>query len=137
MLAQILIAASAAIALGLGSLHLLFTFTTNKFSPRDPELEERLKRVSPVITRETTMWKCWIGFNASHSMGAMLFGLVYGYFAILHWPFLLESSFLMILGAIYLAGYLVLGKRYWFSVPFRGLILSSILYVLGFAFALG
>ena len=25
-----------------------------------------LRAVSPVITRETTMWQAWIGFNASH-----------------------------------------------------------------------
>jgi hypothetical protein len=27
------------------------------------------------------MWKAWVGFNASHSYGAILFGLVYGYLA--------------------------------------------------------
>jgi hypothetical protein len=23
------------------------------------------------------MWKAWVGFNVSHSMGLMLFGLIY------------------------------------------------------------
>ena len=32
--------------------------------------------ISPVITKETTVWRCWVGFNASHSMGLMLYGLI-------------------------------------------------------------
>jgi hypothetical protein len=75
-LAPFLIAASAAIILLLGLLHLLYTFRGSKLHPRDPELAERMREISPVISRETTMWKAWIGFNASHAYGATLFGLV-------------------------------------------------------------
>ena len=35
-------------------------------------------------TKETTMWRCWVGFNASHSMGLILFGLAFGYLALAH-----------------------------------------------------
>jgi hypothetical protein len=84
-----------------------------------------------VITRETTMWKAWIGFNASHSYGAILFGAVYGYLALVHSAFLFQSRFLLLLGLLLLAGYVFLGKRYWFSVPFRGIVLASALYSLG------
>jgi hypothetical protein len=136
MLAQSLIAASAVIILLLGTVHLVYTFTSNKFSPRDQELEARLKLISPIISKETTMWKAWVGFNASHSLGAILFGAVYGYLAIFHYSFLLQSSFLAILGVILLVGYLVLAKLYWFSVPFRGIAFASVLYVLGFAIVL-
>jgi hypothetical protein len=88
-----------------------------------------MNEVSPNITRETTMWKCWIGFNASHGFGAILFGLVYGYLALLYSPFLFQSTFLLLVGMFLLAGYLVLGRLYWFSVPFRGIVLSTALYV--------
>jgi hypothetical protein len=73
-----LIAARAAIILLLGLIHLLYTFRGPKLNPRDAALETRMKEISPVVTRETTMWKAWVGFNASHSYGAILFGLVYG-----------------------------------------------------------
>ena len=110
-------------------IHLLYTFRGNKLHPRDSALEARLKEVSPVITRETTMWKAWIGFNASHSYGAILFGLVYGYLALFHGAFLFGSPFLLVLGLVLLAGYAFLGRAYWFSVPFRGIVLSTALYV--------
>jgi hypothetical protein len=128
-LAPSLIAASAAIILLLGLIHLAYTFSGTKLHPRDAALQARLKEVSPIITRETTMWKAWIGFNASHSYGAMLFGLVYGYLALAHSSFLFQSAFLLLLGLLLLAGYAFLGKVYWFSVPFRGIVLSTALYV--------
>jgi hypothetical protein len=128
-LAPSLVAASATIILLLGLVHLLYTFHGRKLHPRDAELEARLKEVSPVITRETTMWKAWVGFNASHSFGAILFGTVYGYLAVVHSSFLFQSPFLLLLGLLLLAGYAFLGKRYWFSVPFRGILLATVLYV--------
>ena len=128
-LASVLVAASAAVVLGLGCVHLLFTFRGNKLNPRDDQLLARMKVVSPVITRQTTMWKAWVGFNASHSHGAMFFGLVYGYLALAEPSVLFGSWFLLVVGLAMLAGYVFLGWVYWFSVPFRGVALSACLYV--------
>ena len=129
-LAPFLVAGSAAIILLLGLAHLLYTFYGPKLQPRDRELQTRMQEVSPVITRQTTMWKAWIGFNASHSFGAILFGAVYGYLSLAHSAFLFESKFLLSLGLLLLFGYVFLGKRYWFSIPFRGILLATSLYVL-------
>ncbi len=131
MFASVLIAASAAVIFTLGLIHLLYTFRGTKLHPRAAELEASMKTVSPVITRQTTMWKAWIGFNASHSYGALLFGAVYAYLALAHGTFLFASPFLLALGALLLAGYIALGKLYWFSVPYRGILLSSVLYAAG------
>jgi len=136
-LASSLVTASAVILLSLGLIHLLYTFSGNKLHPRDTALEARLKEISPVISRETTMWKAWIGFNASHSFGAILFGAVYGYLASTHGAFLFQSWFLLLLGLLLLAGYVFLGKRYWFSVPFRAIVVATALYAAGLAVGLG
>src|SRR5256884_7687384 len=121
-----LIAASAAVILLLGLIHLLYTFRGRNLHPRDAQLEARLREVSPVITRETTMWKAWIGFNASHSYGAILFGLIYGYLAAAHREVLFNSPFLLAVGLALLAGWLFLGKVYFFSTPFRGIVIATI-----------
>jgi hypothetical protein len=76
--------ASAGMLLALGTLHLAYTFVGDKLTPRDPALQLRMREISPVISKETNMWRCWVGFNASHSMAAMLFGLIYGFLAIAH-----------------------------------------------------
>jgi hypothetical protein len=128
-LASILLSASAMILLLLGALHLLYTFRGDKLRPRDEALEQRMREVSPRITRETTMWKTWIGFNASHSFGAILFGSIYGYLALAQGALLFRSPFLLAVGFLLLSGYFWLGLRYWFSVPFRGIALATALYL--------
>lgn len=129
MIAKVLMTTSAGIIFALGTLHLAYTFVGPKLRPRDPALEARMDEVSPGITRETTMWRAWIGFNASHSMGAMLFGLVYGFLALRHGDLVFRSPFLLGVGVAMLGGYVVLGRRYWFSVPFRGICLALVAYV--------
>lgn len=129
-IAHLLIAASATIILVLGLLHLFYTFHGAKLLPRDPELKTRMQEVSPVITRETTMWKTWVGFSASHSYGLILFGAVYGYLALAHRDFLFQSVFLLSLGLILLLGYVFLAKRHFFRIPFLSVLLATFLYAL-------
>ena len=132
-LASLLVAASALVILALGSIHLLYTFRGSRLHPRDATLIAAMRQVSPNLTRETTMWKTWIGFNASHSYGAMLFGLVYGYLALADPRALFGSRFLLAVGLALLAGYCVLGWKYWFSIPLRGIAIATVLYVAALA----
>ena len=128
---SVFIAASAALILLLGLLHLLYTFHGPKLHPRDPDLTAKMMAVSPVISPETTMWRTWVGLNASHSFCLILFGALYGYLAMRHSAFLFHSWFLLALGFVLLLGYAALAKLYWFTAPFRGVVLAAILYLLG------
>jgi len=130
-IASLLITASAAIVFALGALHLLYTFRGNKLDPRDAGVREAMERSSLRITRETTVWRAWVGFNATHSLGVMLFALIYGYLALAAPDLLLGSLFLRALGLVLLASYIVLAYRYFFSVPLRGVALATALYVAG------
>ncbi len=115
----------------LGVLHLVYTFSGAKLHPRSDALKEMMMATSPMISRETTMWRAWIGFNASHSFGAILFGCIFGYLAIQHSEFLMHSAFLLVVGFCLLVGYALLAKFYWFSVPFRGILLALAFYCVG------
>ena len=128
-LAALLMTLSAAVVFALGTAHLVYTFVGPKFHARDPALTQRMKEVSPVISGDTTMWKAWVSFNATHSMGAMLFGLVYGGFALTDPAYLFGARWLLAVGATMLAGFVLLGARYWFSVPFRGSAIAFALYL--------
>jgi hypothetical protein len=133
VMARTLMILSASIILALGVLHLVYTFWGPKLTPRDPALQVSMGQVSPVITRETTMWRIWIGLNASHSMGLILFGVIYGFLAIAHGPLLFQSPFLLIVGLVVLGGSLALGRVYFFSVPFAGIGISLACYVASIA----
>ena len=121
-------AASAAIVGLLGGLHLLYTFHGKKLKPRDTHLERQMELVSPEISRNTTMWLAWIGFNASHSFGALFFALVYGYLGLVHANFLFHSPYLVSVGFALLVGYVLLAKEYWFRIPLIGLALALVCY---------
>jgi hypothetical protein len=86
-----------------------------------------------VITEQTTFWRAWIGFNASHSLGAMLFGFIYSYLAISYPEVLFTSVPLQICGLVVLATYLLLAMRYWFITPIAGISISLMCYVVGMA----
>jgi hypothetical protein len=133
MLPKLLVALSAAIIFTLGGIHLLYTFYGRKLLPRDPELRSSMNAVSPVISDQTTMWKAWIGFNASHSLGAILFGSMYGYLAAFEADILFGSIYLTLVGFVMLIGLFLLGKRYWFSAPFIGISISLVCYISGVA----
>jgi hypothetical protein len=131
MIAKLLVLASAGIVLALGVLHLVYTFSGPALLPRDAALQARMREVSLVISRDTTMWKAWIGFNASHSMGAILFGLVYGYLAIAQAESLFGSAFLLCVGGAMLAGLTLLARIYWFSGPFRSVGVALVCFIAG------
>jgi hypothetical protein len=131
MKGAVFIAASAAIVLLLGLVHLRYTFSGPLLQPRDPELTAKMMNISPVITREATMWQVWVGFNATHSLGLILFGAVYGYLAICQREFLYRSWFLLALGFLALLGYGIIAKLYFFSSPFRAIVFATILYLAG------
>ena len=109
MAAKILMVLSASIVFALGVIHLIYTFWGPNLTPRDPALQVSMSQIAPVITRETTMWRCWVGFNASHSMGLILFGLVFGFLALAHGQLLFQSPFLLVVGLAMLGGFVVQG----------------------------
>ena len=122
--ARILIIAGASVVGVLGALHLIYTFFGRKLLPRDPGLVGAMKASSLVITRQTTVWNAWIGFNASHSLGAILFALVYVLLAAQHMNVLAQSSLVPVGFAVLLA-YLWLAHAYWFRVPFAGIAIAT------------
>jgi hypothetical protein len=124
---------SASMMFALGVAHLVYTFWGPKLTPRDPALQISMSQISPVISKQTTMWRAWVGFNVSHSMGAILFGLVFGFLALAHGQLLFRSPFLLVVGLAMLGAYAVLGKIYWFSAPFTGICISLACYVAGIA----
>jgi hypothetical protein len=133
LVAKILMVLSASIIFSLGVIHLGYTFWGPNLTPRDPALQISMSQTSPVITNETTMWRCWRGFNASHSMGLILFGLVFGYLALAHSPLLFQSTFLLVVGLAMLGGFVVLSKVYFFSAPLAGISVSFACYVASIA----
>ncbi len=125
MFEQILIIIGASIFGILGFIHLIYTFYTNKFNARKSSVTEAMKTTSPVLTKETTMWDAWIGFNASHSLGAILVAAFYIPLVILDMAVIIEFKWFSILLVLIGFSYLALAKKYWFKIPFVGVFIAT------------
>ncbi len=128
-MAQILIITGAAIFGILGSVHLIYTFFTNKFDPYDLSAKDAMPGTSLVLTKDTTVWKAWIGFNASHSLGAMLIAAFYIPLALWDFAVIENSLWFTWLPVITGLSYLFLAKKYWFNIPFIGILISSACFI--------
>lgn len=130
---QVLIIIGASIFGVLGTIHLIYTFFTNKFEAYDSTVTEAMKATSPILTRETTVWNAWVGFNASHSLGAMLFAGIYVPLTASNFNVVQQSAWFstlpVLIGLSYLALALALAKKYWFKIPFFGILISTVCFI--------
>ena len=98
---------------------MLFTHSRPKIHARDDGLNEAMKRKSLECAGS--------GFNASHSLGAILFGLVFIILALENYVYLKSS---VALNTLLVAGPLIfaaLAFKYWFSVPRNWIIAGTLL----------
>jgi len=78
-IARFLLDLGGGIFLLLGLLHALYTFLDigrpRRLVPQDPSVARAMAESQPRLARGgATMWRAWVGFNFSHSLGAVLFG---------------------------------------------------------------
>ncbi len=126
-LAKYLWETGALIIFTLGSIHLYFTFFSNKFSSKNADVIQKMKTSYPILTSETTMWKAWIGFNASHSLGAIFFGAINIYLIQAYGDILQQDFLFSCINLIVLYYYLWLASKYWFSKPRMGILVACVL----------
>lgn len=99
-------------------------------SARDPAVEGAMATTSPRLTAKTDLWRAWVGFNYSHSLGAVLFGLFVVLIGRTETSFHTEASLALPLALLVSATYLVLGIKYWFRTPIVGIAFSVACFAL-------
>ena len=118
----------------LGFLHALYTFLDirkpRRLVPDDPAIAAAMSASKVRLTRgRTTMWNAWVGFNFSHSVGAMLFGglSIAAGAALQTHP--VPSWVLLVIAGIG-AVYLVLAILYWFRIPIAGIAIATACFLM-------
>lgn len=106
----------------LGGLHAIYTLldlrNPRRLVPVDPSVAQAMANSALRLSRGgTDMWRAWIGFNFSHSLGVLLFGAL-AVWAGAHVKTLPVGSIpaLTLIGCIYE----VLALLYWFRIPAIG-----------------
>ena len=113
----------------LGLLHAIYTFLDirrpRRLVPDDPAVAAAMAGSQVRLARGgMTMWRAWVGFNFSHSVGAVLFGVV----CIVTGTVIATASvpgwILLLLAAVGLV-YLIIGVLYWFRIPIAGIAVAT------------
>jgi hypothetical protein len=111
----------------LGGLHAIYTLldlrNPQRLVPVDPSVRQAMANSALRLSRGgTDMWRAWIGFNFSHSLGLLLLA------ALAVWAgFRINRLPVAIMPALTLVGcaYLLLALLYWFRIPAIGVALGT------------
>ena len=117
----------------LGTAHALATplgpADRKGLSPSDPRLAEMMARTPLRLTRRTDMWRAWIGFNFSHSLGVVVLGVLILLIGRSEATFRAQASLFVPFALLASGAYLLLATKYWFRTPIIGCALSLALLV--------
>ena len=129
-LSSILLIAGGSIFCILGLIHSIYTAADmrnpRRLAPMDPAVQQQMASTGVRIARgRTSMWNAWLGFNFSHSLGAILFGsLVIAAGLVVDAPaFPIATLPALLMIAVV---YFVLAIRFWFSIPIIGTGLATL-----------
>ena len=114
-------------------MHITYTLfdvrAPRKLVPYKSEVIDAMKSSTLALTKETDMWSAWVGFNISHGVVVLAFSSIYAYLAYFQSDLLFSSTYLLF-GAPAIAGvYLLLSKRYWFTIPALGSLSGLIFFI--------
>jgi hypothetical protein len=112
----------------LGALHAVYTLldirSPRRLVPVDPSVAQAMANSALRLSRGgTDMWRAWIGFNFSHSLGVLLVGAI-GIGAgcrIKTLPIGIIMPLLTLIGCLYE----VLALLYWFWIPAFGVAVGT------------
>lgn len=121
---QILLSIAAAIIILLGGFHGFLTirdlYDPRSFTPTDDSVRKAMQNQPIRLHPSTDLWKAWLGFNLSHSLGLLVAGGTLLAIALFD-PELFINHLSIQLSALAVAGiYLVLSLKFWFSSPAIG-----------------
>lgn len=127
-MARILLAIGGTIFLVLGTLHGVLTLrdvaTPRAFTPTDKAVRIAMQGARLAFNSRVNLWRAWLGFNLSHSLGIVLFGGGLLLLAWLYFPVFAASHLLQGISVVVAATYLVLSLCFWFWGPALGSGLS-------------
>jgi hypothetical protein len=106
-----------------GALHaaltVIDTVRPTYFAPKDAALKPALERTQIRFGGRSapSMWRAWLGFNISHGLGVLTFGLICLLIAAHDFGLVERIGALRPLTIAFCAAFLVLSLRFWFWGP--------------------
>jgi hypothetical protein len=128
-MSALLYAFGGAVFMLLGMLHGVYTLADirrpRRLVPADAGVTAAMRGTGVRLARGSTitMWQAWIGFNLSHSLGAIVFGAAAAVWSL--WP-ATATPWLAALPAAVGLLYGAIGWRCWFWIPNTGIAVATL-----------
>lgn len=103
------------VAHGLLTLHDLHA--PRSFAPMDDRVRLAMEDAPLRLAPQTTIWRSWLGFNLSHSLGLMVFGGLLAGLAWRDFDLVANSPFLKTSSIVVAVLYCWMAIRFWFWLP--------------------
>jgi hypothetical protein len=102
----------------MGAIHGGFTlrdvFDPKSFTPTDPRVREAMRSAQLAFNPRANIWRAWLGFNLSHSVGLLVFGGLVLALGWRHSEVFAASPLVQVFTLLVAASYVVLSVRFWF-----------------------
>ncbi len=119
----------------LGVVHGVYTWIERtrpfRLAPRNADVREAMMSTQLKFHPKTNLWRAWLGFNFSHSLGAVVFGLIYLILATSDFDVIIENTVLLWLPLIVSGLFVLLAWRYWFILPLIGTGIGFVSFAVG------
>lgn len=126
-----LFSAGGLIFFALGLAHGLMTAreigAAGSLSPESDELRDAMRSSRLRISRGANLWRCWLGFNLSHSIGLMGFGTTVVLLALVGGDLRAEFPVMELAPLAVASAYCLLALAFWFWAPALAAGLASVL----------
>lgn len=123
-LGALLLAGAGVVYLCLGCIHAVLTLrdvrVPKMFTPPDPTLRAAMQSSTVAIHPSSNLWRSWLGFNLSHSLGLVVFGTTLATFAVSAFDTFSQSVPLNVALAGVAVCYVALSRVFWFRDPLIG-----------------
>jgi hypothetical protein len=140
-IARVLEIAGASIFLILGILHGVLTLqdlsNPRTFTPPDEALRLSMQNSSIAIDPQTNLWRAWLGFNLSHSLGLMMFGSTFIAIGLFNFSTFTQVLWLQVCATLISGAYLIMSIKFWFSKPVIGAGIGLSCFVIASGLSIG
>lgn len=134
---QLLLIVGSSIFVLLGVVHGVLTLqdigNPRNFTPRDAGLRTAMQQSTIALHPKINLWRAWLGFNFSHSLGLFMFGGAFLYVGIFHSLLFSQTPLLQGCSILVSAAYLVISLKFWFSKTSIGSGISMGCFILAAA----
>jgi hypothetical protein len=139
--AQFLVISGAFIFLLLGIFHGVWTLQDLRdprtFTPPDDALRLAMQNSVIAIHPQTNLWKAWLGFNLSHSLGLVVFGGTFVAVGLFHFSAFAQILWLQGCAILISTAYWIMSIKFWFSKPVLASGLGLACFVIASGLSIG